>query len=425
VTSVPPTFDAVILADSPHAAIKLLGLTLAERGRRVALKAGARRVYVIDSPGAAAGLALWDADRGDAALLVLRAGDQLVHRPLVEPLVAGTGDRRLAVGPEGYAGAIWAGRAHAPGVIAAICEAPTTADRELARQWSDAECIPHGDIARHPATTPAERAGAVRMLLRILVKQTEDSPVSKYIYRPLSQPLTRLLLHTPVTANQVSYVVALIGLLGCWFTAQPGQGALILGAALVFVSGVIDGCDGEISRLRLTSSPFGAWLDTIVDELTTTTYFVAIGYHTYLHNPEPWVASTVVIGALCLVTTIYAIYYFCIVVLKAGGSQYYVGTLELVHGDSGVALRAKPRAPSLAGPRLRKAGEILMYVVRRDFVNLAALALTLVNAYEVIYVGMLAGGVVTAVIVIPEHIRLRGQLREVARLGATPRLLSQ
>jgi hypothetical protein len=38
---------------------------------------------------------------------------------------------------------------------------------------------------------------------------------------------------------------------------------------------------------------------------------------------------------------------------------------------------------------------------------------------------MLAGGVVTAVIVIPEHIRLRGQLREVARLGARPRLLSQ
>ena len=44
------TFDAVILADSQHGSEVLLGLTLAERGRRVALKAGARRVHVIESP---------------------------------------------------------------------------------------------------------------------------------------------------------------------------------------------------------------------------------------------------------------------------------------------------------------------------------------------------------------------------------------
>ncbi len=418
------TFDAVILADSPHARVKLLGLTLVERGRRVALKVGARRVFVVDGPEAAAGLRAWDAEREGAALLVIRAGDQLVHRPLVEPLVRGTQERRLAVGPDGYAGALWASRAHAPEVIAAIVAAPATADRELAQQWLDGERIVHGDIARHPATTPTERKAAVRMLLRILVKQDLDSPVSKYIYRPLSQPLTRVLLHTPVTANQVSYFVGFLGLLGCWFTAQPGQSSLIIGAALVFISGIIDGCDGEISRLRLTSSSFGAWLDTVVDEVTTTSYFVAIGYHVYTHHPERWIASSVIVGTVCMVSTIYAIYFFCIVVLKAGGSQYYAGDLEVVDTDAGAALRVRQRAPSTLPPWLRKTGEVALLAARRDFINLGALALSFVDAYLVIYLGILAGTVVAAIITVPEHVRLRRQLREVARRGGVPRLVA-
>ncbi len=52
-------FDAVVLATSEHAKDKLLGISLVERGRRVAVKAGARRVYVID---------------GEAATEVLRHG---------------------------------------------------------------------------------------------------------------------------------------------------------------------------------------------------------------------------------------------------------------------------------------------------------------------------------------------------------------
>ena len=99
--------DALILADSPHARTELLGLTLMERGRRVASRAGARRVFVLDSADAAAGLLAWAEGLGHAALLVVRASDQVVHKPLVEPLLRGTQDRRLAVGPDGaYAGQV-------------------------------------------------------------------------------------------------------------------------------------------------------------------------------------------------------------------------------------------------------------------------------------------------------------------------------
>ena len=101
-------FDAVVLATAPSANDKLLGITLAERGRRVALKSGARRVFVVDSEAAVDGLVAWDRERGDAALLVLRAGDQLVHFPLIKPLLEGLNERRIAVDPTGeYAGALW------------------------------------------------------------------------------------------------------------------------------------------------------------------------------------------------------------------------------------------------------------------------------------------------------------------------------
>ena len=42
-------FDAVILAVSPHAKSRVLGLTLVERARRVVTRAGANRVLVISS----------------------------------------------------------------------------------------------------------------------------------------------------------------------------------------------------------------------------------------------------------------------------------------------------------------------------------------------------------------------------------------
>ena len=415
--------DAIILADSPHAHEIVLGLTLVERARRIAVRAGAKRVYVVD--GAHADLAAWARELGDRALLVLRGGDQLVHLPLVKPLVEGSGARRVAVGPDGtHGGAWWLTGDDRHAAIAAILASPADADRVLCEQFADAQRIVHGDIARHPATTPAERAAAKKMLLRILIKPAEDSPVSQYIYRPLSKPLTLLLLHTPITPNQVTIFVGILGLVGCALTALPGQASLIWGALLVFVAGIIDGCDGEIARLKLQSSPIGAWLDTIVDEITSVAYFIAIGYHTYALHPETYVAASMVIGTVLYVASIYGIYYFCIVVLKAGGSQYYIGTLDVVEADGRVGLRARPRAPSNLPPWMLVVGQWVLYIIRRDFINLAAFVLTLFNLYYVIYTGILAGAVVSGLIVTREHIRLLGQLREVKRRGGVPQLLS-
>ena len=159
------TFDAIILADSPHADAVLLGLSLVERARRVALRAGAREVRVVRSRGELAGFTPSD------ELLVIRGGDQLVHHPLPKCVLAGAADKRIAVGPDGeYAGAIFARGESARELVGALA---AESDREIAARWRDAERLVHGDIARHAATTQDERRAAVKMLLRILTKADE------------------------------------------------------------------------------------------------------------------------------------------------------------------------------------------------------------------------------------------------------------
>src|SRR5262249_61273912 len=91
----------------------------------------------------------------------------------------------------------------------------------------DAAKIPHGEIARHPIATPAERRAAHRLLYRILIKP-QDNAITRYLYRPVSFPLTRLLAWTPITPNQISYLVAALVALACCITAHASEGPPIL-----------------------------------------------------------------------------------------------------------------------------------------------------------------------------------------------------
>jgi hypothetical protein len=127
---------------------------------------------------------------------------------------------------------------------------------------------------------------------------------------------------------------------------------------------------------------------------------------------------------VCYVALIYGIYYFLIVVSKTGNSQHYVGKLEIVDDPAlGLGLRPRPVGPPSLPPWLRTIGTALAQVIRRDFINLGSVAIACANGYLFIYLAMLAGGVVTVLIILPEHIRLRLQLRELRRRGGSPRLL--
>lgn len=124
---------------------------------------------------------------------------------------------------------------------------------------------------------PQQRRAAERALFRSL-RKAEDGWTSRHLNRHLSLALSRLLARTPLRPNQVSVGILAIGLGGALLAAR---GELVLGALLFQAQSVLDGCDGELSRVTHQGSLTGEWLDTIGDDLTNYGFFGGAGFGLY------------------------------------------------------------------------------------------------------------------------------------------------
>jgi CDP-L-myo-inositol myo-inositolphosphotransferase len=109
--------------------------------------------------------------------------------------------------------------------------------------------------------TPENLRRASRMLRRSLTKDS-DGPVSRYLNRPASTRLSMALAHLPIHPDVVSLLAFLVAFGAAW---SLGLRMGILGAILVHASSVLDGVDGEIARLQVRASPWGALLDGVLD----------------------------------------------------------------------------------------------------------------------------------------------------------------
>lgn len=415
--------DAIVLADDPLARVTIAGLTAVERASRVAAKVRAARVLIVDGEDTKReAIAAWRGDR-TSALLVIRA-NQLVHTPLVAPLVENlpADGVAIAVSPEdgSFGGAYVATGQQAVAAITALARG----ENDAAFAGDAVERVPYGDIARHAIGTPEERKDAHRLLYRLMIKR-QDNAISRYVFRPIARRMTMLFVHTPITPNMLTMLVAAIMAVACILTATPDPRLVLLGAVVQVSSCYFDCCDGEIARLKLMSSKFGAWLDTIVDELSTIGYMVACGWHCHLYWGHPgWDLWTIgiVVGLATYTWSVYCIYYNIIVGVGSANSQDYASKFEIVTDASG-ARRIKPIAEVVLAPKkslppvLAKILEFAPNIVRRDFIVWCALAFAIFHVIQISFGVLLAGGVVSAIICTKDHVHLRGLVRRVARSG--------
>ena len=126
------------------------------------------------------------------------------------------------------------------------------------------------------AATAAARKQAQRGLFSRMRKPV-DGLVSRTINRRISLAITGLFIDTSMTPNQMTIVANIIGAFGVYFTWQGTWGTLALGAFLVQMQSVLDGCDGEIARLKFQSSRMGEWLDNVLDDTVNVLYGLALG----------------------------------------------------------------------------------------------------------------------------------------------------
>ena len=113
--------------------------------------------------------------------------------------------------------------------------------------------------------SPSDRIIAERKLDGWLVKPTDGFYAR--MNRRISIPISRQLIKFPITPNMVTLFTLGVSFFAGVFFALGGYWNNLLGALLSLWASILDGCDGEVARLKLQASKFGCWLETICDYL--------------------------------------------------------------------------------------------------------------------------------------------------------------
>jgi len=119
-----------------------------------------------------------------------------------------------------------------------------------------------------------DRLVAEKKLESWLVKPTDG--VFARMNRRVSIPISRQLIKFPITPNMVSLFTLGVSFASGLYFGLGGYWNALIGAVLSVWASILDGCDGEVARLKLQASDFGCWLDTVCDYLYYIFIFVGM-----------------------------------------------------------------------------------------------------------------------------------------------------
>lgn len=229
----------------------LLGLPLARRVALAGRRAGFSRMLFEDDDGGGGG------ETGALARSLAGTGAEIV--PQGAPAPAGS----VAVPPGGLPQVSWLRERLAESAESGTADAPRAAS----------------DQNLFVLRGPADMAAAERWLLRGLVKDSEGF-MSRHVERRISLAISRRLAATAVTPNAMTIVSVGVGLVGAAFFLSPRASMQFAGALLFLLHSILDGCDGELARLKFQESRFGGVLDFWGDNLVHVAVFacLAVGW---------------------------------------------------------------------------------------------------------------------------------------------------
>jgi len=122
---------------------------------------------------------------------------------------------------------------------------------------------------------------AEQRLMRDQGRKSRDGPVARHINRPVSRWLSRFLVRTTVTPNQISLASWGLSCIAAGLMAMTGYPALAIGGVLAQMASIIDGCDGEIARLKYSRSEFGGWFDAVLDRYADAFLLFGLMWHAF------------------------------------------------------------------------------------------------------------------------------------------------
>lgn len=108
-----------------------------------------------------------------------------------------------------------------------------------------------------------------------------DEAVNTYIFRPLGWPIAKFLKNSPISANQLTFIGLIFGILSGVFYYYGGNLNYFFGALFLFIASLIDCTDGPLARLKNMQSEFGKILEGIVDYLVGLSVFIGLSISLY------------------------------------------------------------------------------------------------------------------------------------------------
>ncbi|MFX1393239.1 MAG: CDP-alcohol phosphatidyltransferase family protein [Promethearchaeota archaeon] len=96
----------------------------------------------------------------------------------------------------------------------------------------------------------------------------------RYIFRPLINVIAKGLSKIGVTPN-IATILMLISAILCFISLIFFSNLLIF-AIFIFITGIMDGCDGAIARLTNKSTKLGGFFDSIMDRCSEFLIFLGL-----------------------------------------------------------------------------------------------------------------------------------------------------
>jgi phosphatidylglycerophosphate synthase len=353
--------DASNIARGPDGDPWILGLSLIQRTVLAARRAGYGQILLLGGKGRAAARVAAIADwRRLATTLASAQTAPLIIAPAA---ILAENDWLELLGSARIEPAAWAAipnrivmlpAASAPDVAGALDEGGGARDlaaveSRVARLFGPPGQIPVG-IDPVVVESPEDVRAAERRLLRALVKDT-DGFMARHVERPISLKISRRLARTAITPNQMSLISIAVGICGGPFFLSSRPLMQTIGALMFLAHSILDGCDGELARLKFQQSRWGGVLDFWGDNVVHAVIFgcMAIGWSWSAGAVWPmWLGAAAVLGTL--------------------GSAGFVYWRLMRLKDDGGALFA-----SVSGSPERPLSRLLDAASRRDFIYLVIL----------------------------------------------------
>jgi CDP-L-myo-inositol myo-inositolphosphotransferase len=145
-----------------------------------------------------------------------------------------------------------------------------------------------GDSFWIDVDTEQDLKAAEKVLCKSLTKPT-DGVISKIFNRPISVRISKYLVRTKMKPLQLSFASFFLALASSLFFCAKGYICTAVGGLLAQFSSILDGCDGEVARLRFEESAHGGWVDAVLDRYADAAIIFGLIYGHWSMHQNIWV----------------------------------------------------------------------------------------------------------------------------------------